>query len=180
MKFIPPIKEYLETKKFNNREKTMFLETYLKFENIPYKKQERIINLLSYCKEIRNTEYPLKHSEIRELELIELCARKEKDLIYITGSLRLSDQEEAENRAFEAYILEESDKIVIYLDVTRLCVDNEPKMIRTRETFVETQDSVLSITSYAGIDGEEKIFSEEFPIPSEFIHPIEQQKVTNK
>ena len=55
------------------------------------KKQEKIINLLSYCKEVRDTAYPIKGSQVTELQLVEFCACKEKDLIYINASTRLVD-----------------------------------------------------------------------------------------
>ena len=68
----------------------------------------------------------------------------------------------------EAYIFDSDDKVTIYLDVTRLCVEDEPKMIRTSETFVETADTVMGISKYAGCGYfEEKIYSEEFPKPAE-------------
>ena len=181
MKTIPPITEILEDKTLNNNQRTLLLEQYFRFEGIPKKKQTRIIDLLGYCKELRNTEYPLKGSDVRELELVEMSARKEKDIIYINGSLHLEDNGKSENRTFEAYILEEDDKTTIYLDVTRLCVEDEPKMIRTSETFVETQDTVMSLTRYAGgACFEEKIFSEEFAMPPKFEQTTGQQKVSTK
>ena len=180
MKTIPPITEIMEDKSLNNVERTCLLEQYFRFEGIPKKKQTRIIDILGYCKELRNTSYPLKGSNVRELELVEMSARKEKDIVYINGSLHLEDNGISENRVFEAYILEEDDKITVFLDVTRLCVEDEPKMIRTSETFVETQDTVMSLTKYAGgACFEEKIFSEEFPMPVKF-EPNGPQKVTTK
>lgn len=180
MKTIPPITEIMEDKSLNNIERTCLLEQYFRFEGIPKKKQTRIIDILGYCKELRNTSYPLKGSNVRELELVEMSARKEKDIVYINGSLHLEDNGISENRVFEAYILEEDDKITVFLDVTRLCVEDEPKMIRTSETFVETQDTVMSLTKYAGgACFEEKIFSEEFPMPIKF-EPNAPQKVTTK
>lgn len=177
---IPPITEIMTDKSLNNTQRTCLLEQYFRFEGIPKKKQTRIIDILGYCKELRNTAYPLKGSDVRELELVEMSVRKEKDIFYINGSLHLEDNDNFENRVFEAYILEEDDKITVYLDVTRLCVEDEPKMIRTSETFVETQDTVMSLTKYAGgACFEEKIFSEEFPIPAKF-EQNGPQKVTTK
>ena len=79
MKTIPPITEIMEDKSLNNVERTCLLEQYFRFEGIPKKKQTRIIDILGYCKELRNTSYPLKGSNVRELELVEMSARKEKD-----------------------------------------------------------------------------------------------------
>ena len=50
------------------------------------------------------------------------------------------------------------------MDITRLCVEDEPKMIRTSEDIVETENTILSVTMYASGDAsEEKTFSSEFP-----------------
>lgn len=152
------------------KEKDMriLVEQYYKYIGISSKqKQARILNLLSYCKEIRDTAYPMKNSEVTELELVEFTARKEKDLIYINGSLSLNDGDESENRHFEAYIIEEKTegKTRIYMDITRINVEDEPKMIRTSEAIVEDEFKVTSVTAYSTTDSiEEKVFSSEFPV----------------
>ena len=156
----------IENTDLTDTSKQILLEQYYKFEKIPRKKQQRIIDLLGYCKEIRNTAYPLANSDVTTLQIIEFVARKDKDIYYINGSLSLTDGTISENRVMEAYIFDSEDKITIYLDVTRLCVEDEPKMIRTSETFVESENTVLGVTKYAGCGYfEEKIYSEEFPKP---------------
>ena len=153
---------------YTDKDKMLLLEQYYRFEKIPKNKRQRIINLLGYCKEIRNTAYPLPNSNVTTLQIVEFIARKEKDVYYINGSLSLVDNNQSENRAFEAYILDSEDKVTIYLDVTRLCVEDEPKMIRTSENFVETETTVMGISKYAGCGYfEDKIYSEEFPKPLE-------------
>ena len=146
------------------------MEQYYKYIGIPSaKKQHRILNLLSYCKEIRDTAYPMKGSLVTELQIVEFTARKEKDLIYINGSLSLVDGERSENRCFESYIIEdkEESKTRIYTDITRLCVDDEPKMIRTSEEIYENDEKITTITTYSSGEAvEEKIFSAEIPRPA--------------
>ena len=159
----------------NKTDMQILLEQYYKFIGITKKAQKKILNILSYCKEIRDTAYPMKDSLVTELQLVEFTARKEKDLYYINGSLSLVDGDRSENRTFEAYIFEDKEegKTRVYMDITRLCVEDEPKMIRTSETFVETADTVMGISKYAGCGYfEEKIYSEEFPKPAE----LETQK----
>ena len=136
------------------------------FIGITKKAQKKIISTLSYCKEIRDTAYPMKNSLVTELQLLEFTARKEKDLYYINGSLSLVDGDRSEKRTFEAYIFEDKEegKTRVYMDITRLCVEDEPKMIRTSEDLVETKNSILAVTMYASGDAsEEKSFSSEFP-----------------
>ena len=136
------------------------------FIKIPKKNQNRILNILSYCKEIRDTAYPMKNSQITELKLVEFTARKEKDLYYLNGTLSLIDGDKYENRNFEAYIFEDKieGKVRVYMDITRLFVEDEPKMIRTSEDLIEDETHVMTVTIYATSDSsEEKIFSAEFP-----------------
>ena len=153
------------------KEKDMqiIMEQYYKFIAIPNpKKQHRILNLLSYCKEIRDTAYPMKNSPVTELQIVEFTARKEKDLIYVNGSLSLVDGDRSENRCFESYIIEDKQegKTRIYTDITRLCVNDEPKMIRTSEEILENEQNAVVITAYSSSDvTEEKIFSTEIPKP---------------
>lgn len=150
----------------NKKDMQILIEQYYKFIGITKKAQKKILNTLSYCKEIRDTAYPMKGSLVTELQLVEFTARKEKDLFYINGSLSLIDGDRSENRTFEAYIFEDKEegKTRVYMDITRLCVDDEPKMIRTSEDLVESADNILSVTMYASGDAsEEKIFSSEFP-----------------
>lgn len=138
----------------NTKDKQILIEQYYRFIGISgKKKQNKILNILSYCKEIRDTAYPMKNSKVTELELVEFVARKEKDLIYINGSLSLCD-EQSENRTFEAYIIEnkEEGNIRVYMDITRICVDDEPKMIRTSEVISEEEDKVSVETTYALTD----------------------------
>ncbi len=129
------------------------------------KRQKRILQILSYCKEIRDTAYPMKDSNVTELSLDEFVARKENDIISITGKLSLKDNENIENRCFEAYILEnkETNETRVYMDTTRMCVNDEPKLIRTTETIIEIDSKVSVITNYASSEtSEEKTISTEF------------------
>ena len=147
-------------------EEKVLLEQYYKFIGITTDKKKRhIINLLSYCKEFRDTAYPMKDSKVTELQIFEFTARKEKkDLIYVNGSLSLIDGERSENRSFDAYIMEEKGVATIYLDIARLCVNDEPKLIRTTDKITEDEQNVISVTSYAGLEAtERKSFSSEFP-----------------
>lgn len=142
------------------------LDQYYSFIGIPKKSQKKILNILSYCKEIRDTAYPMKDSLVTELKLEEFTARKEKDLIYINGSLSLEDCDKKEVRTFETYIIEdkEENKTRVYMDITRIGVQDEPKMIRTTEDLIISDKKVTSVTVYAsGESSEEKTFSQEFP-----------------
>ena len=78
----------------------LLIEQYYKFIGVPKRMQNKILNTLSYCKEIRDTAYPMKDSLVTELQLVEFTARKEKDLIYINGSLMLEDGDKHEVRTF--------------------------------------------------------------------------------
>jgi hypothetical protein len=155
----------------NPKDRQIVFENYYRFNGISSrKKQEAIVKTLSYCKEIRDTAYPMQDSYVTELKIVEFQATKEKDLIYVNGSLSLTDGDRNENRCFEAYIMDGKDdgKTRVFLDITRLCVNDEPKMIRTSEEISEGIDSVVSITAYsAGETGEEKLFTTEFRKPVE-------------
>ena len=143
----------------------IIMEQYYKFIGIPnHKKQSKILSILNCCKEIRNTAYPMKNSNVTELQIVEFTARKEKDLIYVNGSLSLTDGPLMENRCFESYIIEdfENGKIRVYTDITRICVEDEPKMIRTSEEFYENDEKITTLTTYSSSEAsEEKVFSDE-------------------
>lgn len=136
---------------------------YYCFDGFPPKKQKRIIELLSYCKEIRNTAYPMNGSKVTELKIVDFHAHKEKNLVYISGSLSLTDGQLHENRTMEAYIFDAKDQATVYLDITRVSVSDEPKMIRTSENFVEEENTIIAITKYCGGECfEDKMYTEEF------------------
>ena len=150
----------------NKKDKQLLVEQEFKFIGVPKRMQNKIFNTLSYCKEVRDTAYPMKDSLITELKLTEFTARKEKDLIYINGLLTLEDGCKQEVRTFEAYIIEDKEegKTRVYMDITRLGVEDEPKMIRTSEDLIEEERNIIAITMYAsGESSEEKTFSSEFP-----------------
>ena len=150
----------------NKKDKQLLVEQEFKFIGVPKRMQNKIFNTLSYCKEVRDTAYPMKDSLITELKLTEFTARKEKDLIYINGSLTLEDGCKQEVRTFEAYIIEDKEegKTRVYMDITRIGAEDEPKMIRTTEDLVEEEKNIIAITIYAsGESSEEKSFSSEFP-----------------
>lgn len=162
----------------NKKDMQLLIEQYFKFIGIPKRMQNKILNTLSYCKEIRDTAYPMKDSLITELQLTEFTARKEKDLIYINGSLLLEDGCKQEVRTFEAYIIEDKEegKTRVYMDITRIGVQDEPKMIRTTEDLIEEEKNIIAITVYAsGESSEEKTFSSEFPKNSSSDHVFKQK-----
>lgn len=166
----------------NEKDMQILLEQNYRFIGISNKKsQKRIFELLCYCKEIRDTAYPMKGSKATELEIVEFCAHKEKDLIYVNGSLTLDDGFQHENRCFEAYIIEEKNtgRARIYLDITRLCVNDEPKMIRTSDDIYEKEDSIIDLTNYTLTDAtEKKEFAAEVPKTSpleNIVHTMSQQ-----
>ncbi len=142
------------------------------------KKQQKIVDLLKSCKEIRDTSYPLIDSLVTELEIIELHASKQKDFIYTTGTLLLVDNELEEKRSFVAYITEKNNEYHILLDITRLN-DEKPKMIRTTDVIIEEENNIISHTSYCSLGFlEEKIFEEAIP-KTFFEHtPVNQEQLS--
>lgn len=124
------------------------------------KKKKEILNILSCMKEIRDTAYPLKNSDITELKIDSFIARKEKDIILINGILLLIDGEKQEKRSFETYVMNMDTKQVrVYMDITRENVDDEPKMIRTTEE-INLEKKITVVTKYNQIEGiEEKTFT---------------------
>lgn len=134
------------------------------FDGIKNKKaQKKVLRLLKSCKEVRDTAYPLKNSKVTELNIVDIHARKQKDYIYVTGTLRLSDNENYENRTFEAYITSKEGEDHVLLDITRVDSKESSSMIRTTDIITEVDDNIISVTSYCGIGYlQEKIFSSEF------------------
>ena len=134
-----------------------------KFIGVPKKKQELIYNLLTYCKEIRDTAYPMKDSDVTKAKIVEFTAHKEKDIYSVTGSIELVDCDKVENRCFEAYITESDGENHIYLDILRLCVEDEPKIIRTSEKITEDDNIICAETIYSQLEcREEKKFTSNF------------------
>lgn len=151
------------------KELQLLMEQYYKFIGITNKKkQKEILNVLTYCKEIRDTAYPMKDSNVTELQIVEFTARKEKDMISINGSLSLVDGDKSENRCFEAYIMGNGEETKVYVDITRLCVADEPKIIRTSESIVDNGEEVLIVTKYNPTESSsEKVFSSVIPSAKE-------------
>ncbi len=122
------------------------------FEGIRSKKaQERIVKLLKCCKEIRDTAYPLDNSSITSLSIVDLKAQKQKDYIYITGTLLLKDKRKEEKRTFEAYITSKTKEEHVLLDITRIGLRETPNMIRTTDVIIENDKDITSTTTYFGI-----------------------------
>lgn len=138
-------------------------ENYI-FDGIKSKKaQQELLAVLKSCKEIRDTAYPLDNSVVTELKILDLHAQKQKDYIYVTGTLKLEDNDEVEMRTFEAYITNKEKESHVLLDITRMNNKNIG-MIRTTDIITEKNDNIISITSYCGNDFlENKVFSTELP-----------------
>ncbi|MGN1337306.1 MAG: hypothetical protein ACI4WW_02405 [Candidatus Coprovivens sp.] len=151
------------------KELQIIMEQYYKFIGITSKKKQKdILNILTYCKEIRDTSYPMKNSNVTELQIVEFTAHKEKDMISINGSLSLVDGDKSENRCFEAYIMGNNEETRVYMDITRLCVEDEPKIIRTSETLVDNGEEVFIVTKYNQTEfSSEKVFSVTIPSAKE-------------
>ena len=153
-----------------DKSKRLLSEQYYRFNGInSQKKKQWLINTLSYCKEVRDTLYPLDNSLVTELSIVEFSAMKEKDIYILNGSLILEDGDRFESRSFCAYISGNEMESRVYLDIVRNGSDNivvegnkkSQKTIVTNETFVDAGDKILSITSYSGMD--RKIFNDEIP-----------------
>lgn len=146
-------------------EKDLISDNFI-FEGIKSKKaQERIVKLLKCCKEIRNTAYPLDNSDITSLSIVDLKAQKQKDYIYITGTLLLKDKRKEEKRTFEAYITSKTKEEHVLLDITRIGLKETPNMIRTTDIIIENDKDITSTTTYCGIGYlQEKIYFEELNI----------------
>lgn len=128
------------------------------------KKRDLITSILSYCKEIRDTAYPMTDSNVTQCQIVEFTARKEKDMYSVNGTLVLVDGERKETRDFEAYIIENEAEIHVYMDIIRVNANDEPKMIRTSECFIEDNKNIISVTNYCSNDTlEQKNYSAEFP-----------------
>jgi len=147
----------------SERDMQILFEQNFKFIGISsQKKKLQILNILSYCKEFRDTAYPLPNSNITELNLVEFTARKEKDIIYVNGSLSLEDTGNYENRCFDSYIINEDNKIRVYTDIIRLCNEDEPKMIRTSDEIEESDENISTITVYSN-SLDDRVYSSKFP-----------------
>ena len=121
------------------------------FEGIKLKKrQQKIVTLLSSCKEVRDTAYPLDNSNVTELVIKELYASKQKGYTYLSGRLQLEDGEKEENRNFVAYLTEKNNEYHILLDITRN-INGENRMIRTTDIIQEEEENIISHTSYCSI-----------------------------
>ena len=151
-------------------DESILTEQYFRFNGINSQKKRRwLINTLSYCKEVRDTLYPLSDSLVTELSIVEFSATKEKDIYILNGSLILQDGDRYEGRTFCAYISGNEMETRVYLDIVREGTENVvttrdskyQRTIVTNETFVDAGDKILSITSYCGMDG--KIFNDEIP-----------------
>jgi len=142
-----------------DKDMELISEQYFKFQGINSKqKREWLMNTLSYCKEIRDTSYPLEGSNVTELSIVEFSAVKEKDMYVINGSLILEDGNRYEGRSFNAYISNSKGETRVYLDIVREGIENKvvtmteeyQKTIVTNETFIDLGDKILAITSYSG------------------------------
>lgn len=123
----------------------ILLEQCYNFIKVPKRKQQYILDILNSCKEIRDTMYPNSALPNTKLKIKSFSAIKEKDVYSISGIMSLDNLEE---RSFEAYIVECQSDTKIYMDIERINVEEEPKMIRTSETIVENENSFMVATKY--------------------------------
>lgn len=145
----------------NSHDFKCFLKQYYRLIGIPDRKRSRIIEILGYCKEIRDTAYPLKNSIVTELKIIEFTANKDKDIYTINGTLQLKDGELEEKRNFEANIIESPGEIKVYLDISRLCKNGKTALIRTSDSIFETTASIITVTKYYDSNKQEIIYTDE-------------------
>lgn len=130
-----------------NFDEISYVQPY-RFVGIQKNRQEEIFNIISCCKEIRDTAYPIKDSFVTQLEIRQFVAVKEKDMISVSGDLMLVDSEVSEKRYFEAYIMDNGNEVRVYLDVTRFGTTDEPRVIRTSEVIKEKKNRIEVVTKY--------------------------------
>lgn len=128
------------------------MEQPFRFVGIQKNKQDAIFNVLSCCKEVRDTAYPMEDSLVTQLKLTQFVAVKEKDMISVSGDLLLVDEEKSEKRFFEAYIMDNEDEIRVYMDVTRFKAVDHPRVIRTSEVIKFKKNRIEVVTKYEHAD----------------------------
>ena len=100
--------------------------------------KEKILDILNYAKEIRNSKYLVDGKS--KFEITSLIARKNQDIYVIEGIIKCCDTE----RTFEAYIIG-NQNIKLYLDVRE---DNN-MLSKTSEIFNISDDKIVVTTEYA-------------------------------
>lgn len=157
----------------NSHDFKCFLKQYFRLIGIPDKKRSRIIEILGYCKEIRDTAYPLKNSLTTELKIIEFTANRDKDIYTVNGILQLKDGGQVENRTFEANIIESPGEVKVYLDITRQSINGKKNLIRTSDSIFETSQSIITVTRYYSSKEQEDIYTDELLKISDPLNNIE-------
>ena len=103
--------------------------------------KEKILDILSYSKEIRNSKYLVNGNG--KFDITSLDVRKNQDIYVILGTIKCDDVE----RSIEAYMIGE-ERVKLYLDVRK---DNN-LISKTSESFVICDDKVIVTTEYALTD----------------------------
>ena len=118
-------------------------EEYFRSINMSIEERDFILELLSNCKDIKNSKYSETSGKI-----VELSMKKETDnLINLSGSVAYDN----ENRTLQGTVMYYKDNIIFRNKMTRLCYEGEDKEYFVLDTFSPT-DIGYDVVSYYSND----------------------------
>ena len=115
--------------------------------------KKRIVEILNYAKEIRNSRFAISGNN--KFDIISLEVRKNQDIFMIDGVIKCLGVE----RTIEAYVINDKN-YKLYLDVK----EDDKLLSRTNETFIVDDEKVIVTTEDVLTDEvyhEEIFFDEE-------------------
>ncbi len=115
-----------------SHEQEILNEQYYRFHDIDKSDGKYYLNIIKHCKDICDTNHVIDGSKI--CEIVEMSFKKEGNKIKVNGSLTIGDKIK-ENRIIEADMFLDSDKIIVDMLITRLCISDDKKQYRVLDEF---------------------------------------------
>ena len=121
-------------------------EKIFPYEKMTIEERNYYLSIIKSCKDISDSDVKLGIDG--KCEIIHLHFIKYDDFIHVNGHVSLGTFPNKENRCVDARIYFKDSKIIVKMEITRLCVNDIHKEYSVIDEFILENDEVKRVSKY--------------------------------
>lgn len=121
-------------------------EKIFPYEKMTLEERNYYLSIIKSCKDISDSDKKVRFEG--KCEIIYLHFIKHDDFIHVTGFLSLGKFPDKENRCMDAKIHFKENKIIVEMEIARLCVNDINKEYTVTDEFTLENNEVKRVSKY--------------------------------
>jgi len=121
-------------------------EKIFPYEKMTIQERDFYLDILKNCKDISDSD--IKSGDESKCDLIYMHLVKYDDYVHANGCLSIGKIPYKENRCMDAKLYFKGNKIIVKMDITRLCVYDDKKEYSVIDEFVVENNKIKRVSKY--------------------------------